>query len=467
MSCFKFDLFFYAALLFFSIFVSSHQSTVFLFEHFRHGARSTSKLSANFTDIFNQTWKGDSELTNVGLRQHFILGMHIKNLYTKFINSLDVSKDVLVLSSKSNRTIMSAIAQLQGIYYNSGSPTIDNITQEQLVHAVPPFINKNEALLAEHEKLGLNVFPGSIDITPPVHIIHTKDKIFQFEKNDGCDGIKQARKLNENKKEVQDFITKYNQKYSTQLFKLLNISKEDHFKKLDNIGKISITLIANVVDGRNLTSLFANSGINEQELLASSYEYYNIYAKHVLSNDRNNELALASSSVLMRQVLSYMQDVIDQRKKNITVDDNKATPKMVLLSGHDSTLVGMQDFLRVAFGMNVSFPEFASYLFIELTNDDQTYNVRITFNNNEKEKIEIPYDEFKTKIEQTAWTFEETGYYCKFLYKQLNIFKPSTIIFAIATGVIIVIMLFLKLKHSFTKRPLTGIDAIKNEPLVQ
>jgi hypothetical protein len=149
------------------------------------------------------------------------------------------------------------------------------------------------------------------------------------------------------------------------------------------------------------------------------------------------------------------------------VDDNKATPKMVLLSGHDSTLVGMQDFLRVAFGMNVSFPEFASYLFIELTNDDQTYNVRITFNNNEKEKIEILYDEFKTKIEQTAWTFEETGYYCKFLYKQLNIFKPSTIIFAIATGVIIVIMLFLKLKHSFTKRPLTGIDAIKNEPLVQ
>ena len=131
MSCFKLDLFFYAALLFFSIFVSSHQSTVFLFEHFRHGARSTSKLSANFTDIFNQTWKGDSELTNVGLRQHFILGMHIKNLYTEFINSLDVSKDVLVLSSKSNRTIMSAIAQLQGIYYNSGSPTIDNITQER------------------------------------------------------------------------------------------------------------------------------------------------------------------------------------------------------------------------------------------------------------------------------------------------------------------------------------------------
>ena len=466
MSCFKVHSFLYVMLLFFSIFVSSHQSTVFLFEHFRHGARSTSKLSADSTDIFNQTWKGDSELTNVGLRQHFILGMHIKRLYTAFIDSLDVSKDILVLSSKSNRTIMSAIAQLQGIYYNGSSPTIDNITEEQLVHAVPPFINKNEALIVENTKLGLNVFPSCIDITPPVHILYTEEKQFQFEKNGGCDAIKQARKLNENKKEVQDFISQYNERYSQQLLKLLHISNKDHFKQLDNIGKVSITLIANVIEGRNLTSLFENSGINQQELLASSYEYYNIYAKHVLSNDNNNELAKASSSVLMRQILSYMQDVIDHRNKNV-MDDNNAIPKMVLLSGHDSTLVGMQDFLRVAFGMNVYFPEFASYLFIELKDDNQTYNVSITFNNNENEKIEIPFNEFKTKIEQTAWTYEETGYYCKFLYKQLNIFKPSTIIFAIAIGVIIVILILLKLKHSFTKRSETGIDAINNEPLVQ
>lgn len=469
MSCFKFHSFLYATALFFVIVVSSNQSTVFLFEHCRHGARSTSKLSADSTDVFNQTWKGDSELTNVGLRQHFVLGMHIKSLYTAFIDSLDLFKDVLVLSSNSNRTIMSAMAQLQGIFYNGSSPTIDNITKEQLVHAVPPFTSKNEALAAESEKLGLNVFPGSVDVAPPVHILRTEEKVFQFEKNGGCDPIKQARKLNENKKEVQDFIFKYNQKYSQPLLKLLRISNKDYFKQLDNIGKVSIALIANVVEGRNLTSLLSNSGINQQELLASSYEYYNIYAKHVLSNDDKNELAKASSSVLMRQVLSYMQDAITHRNKNVT-DDSKAVPKLVLLSGHDSTLVGMQDFLRVAFGMHVCFPEFASYLLIELkdhVDNNHMYNVSVTFNNNDNEKIEMSFDEFRTKIEETAWTYEETGYYCKFLYKQLNVFKPSTIILTMAICIIIVVLVLLKLKHSFSNSSPTGIDSLNNEPLVE
>ena len=54
---------------------------IFVFEIFRHGARTQNSLDLNDKDIFGEQWEGILELTNSGLRQHYLLGHYIRNKY--------------------------------------------------------------------------------------------------------------------------------------------------------------------------------------------------------------------------------------------------------------------------------------------------------------------------------------------------------------------------------------------------
>ena len=101
------------------LFTLTQNEVIFVLEHFRHGARSPSELNENDLDTLGEKWNGLQELTNVGLRQHYLLGNHIRNKYPELINYQKYNpKEIEVLSTITNRTIMSARAQLHGIFNN-------------------------------------------------------------------------------------------------------------------------------------------------------------------------------------------------------------------------------------------------------------------------------------------------------------------------------------------------------------
>ena len=87
-------------------YVKSAKELIFVYEHVRHGARGPS-ASYNSTlvdgvDEYNVKWETDGELSAVGKRQHYILGVRNR---LKYKNFLDLSQYLLDLYNVESRRI--------------------------------------------------------------------------------------------------------------------------------------------------------------------------------------------------------------------------------------------------------------------------------------------------------------------------------------------------------------------------
>ena len=105
--------------LFFELTLSKDRELIFVLTHFRHGARAPIFKSDSHTDYFGYKWESPSQLTPVGFRMHYILGLSNQYKYMEEKNFLSKKFDpheVLIMSTDFNRTINSALAQLQGMY---------------------------------------------------------------------------------------------------------------------------------------------------------------------------------------------------------------------------------------------------------------------------------------------------------------------------------------------------------------
>ena len=382
---------------------------LFVFEQCRHGARSMSTLDEEGKDIIGEKWYGAQELSSVGLRQHYLLGNLIRNKYKNLISfNYYNPKEIIVYSTLSNRTIMSARAQLNGMFKNDFENVLYN---NQFKTSIPNYLKKNKKVMKKKDNLGDYALPYNIPNEIPIHIINKKDKIFQFEKDNGCPPLKKARKKNQDKQEINNFINKFNKTFGEKLLKYYNITNDENFFiKLNNINELTLGIIINIIDGRNL-SRFEEYGINITQLKNYSEEFIELKSKEIQAKDSNNEIALASSSVLLRLVLNYMDNIVYNDINNI---NNLSVPKFFLLSAHDSTVIMMEDLLRFLFKLEMNFPSFASGLFLELEkNSDFNYFINIVFNNKTLETLS--YDDFKRTILEKTWSYEQTGIYCGFV----------------------------------------------------
>ena len=208
----------------------------------------------NEKDILNEKWIGKEELSSVGLRQHYLLGVLIRKKYKNLLNwdNLNNLKDIFVYSTPSNRTIMSARAQLFGMFnYNNNS----KLSEKQIIKATPNYLKNNSIFEELIKNLSDSVLPNKIPSEIPIHIIEREEKLFQFEKDEQCEGIKKQRKKNEMKTQVKNSIKGFNELFITdelkKYFNCKNDSEKD-FTKLKNIQTLALSYIINKVDGRNL-----------------------------------------------------------------------------------------------------------------------------------------------------------------------------------------------------------------------
>jgi hypothetical protein len=101
--------------------LTKQRNLIFVLTHFRHGARAPIAPSDDPYDYFNKSWNNPSQLTGVGNRMHYILGLHNRERYimnedTKLLDESCNLHDILIMSTNFNRTINSALAQLYGLY---------------------------------------------------------------------------------------------------------------------------------------------------------------------------------------------------------------------------------------------------------------------------------------------------------------------------------------------------------------
>ena len=120
---------------------NENNKLLFVWEHFRHGARDpyTKVNKKTWKDFIGVQWQSEGELNAIGLRSHYLLGIATKKRYNNFLSkSFDIN-EMFIISTERNRTIMSAMANLQGLYKNYTTP---NLTERQVTITNNNFFNK-------------------------------------------------------------------------------------------------------------------------------------------------------------------------------------------------------------------------------------------------------------------------------------------------------------------------------------
>ena len=107
----------------------------FVWSLIRHGARSPTKLNNN-KDLLDFEWDINAgELTNLGLRQLFILGLQQNERYSKLLES----NQLYMISTNFNRTIMSLLSYYHGLVRDG-----DELSDIQKERAFPPGVTLND-----------------------------------------------------------------------------------------------------------------------------------------------------------------------------------------------------------------------------------------------------------------------------------------------------------------------------------
>ena len=176
----------------------------------------------------------------------------------------------------------------------------------------------------------------------------------------------------------------------------------------ENVNDISIETIINKFDDRDFS--FFNNQIDIESFYKMSMDFFALKTTLVYANDINGTLGYIS--ILIRKILSYMENIIyNENNKN-------EAPKLVLLASHDTAFANMEVLLDNLFDIQVlPVPYTSSYIFELVKNENSNeYSVNLILNNETLKTIE--YSDFKKKIDNDSWTYEQTGKYCGFLKEE-------------------------------------------------
>ena len=188
------------------------------FEIFRHGARTPySGMTSDFVDCFGQKWFGLKELTGVGLRQHFLVGYRNRIKYTvenQLISDTYDPREVFLISTDSNRTIMSANAQVQGLFMPGTGP---RLFANQSDSAVPPVKTEDISdAKKELDESGFTALPDNMNVIP-VHSFFNADHFIQLQDKKVCPTTVEYYKKNQQRDEVINFLKNMTDKYGEKM----------------------------------------------------------------------------------------------------------------------------------------------------------------------------------------------------------------------------------------------------------
>ena len=158
---------------------------ILVIELTRHGARSPAKGSYSW---LNQTWEsGVAQLTSSGERQQYLNGVKLRKMYideTDFLPTTFNPKYIYVRSTDFNRTIMSALSQIQGLYPLEAG--LSFTSSSEIEAAVPPFPITNSAADIVNSNDVLPSRPTFI----PIHIIQRNNEfLLRGYDNKVCPGV--------------------------------------------------------------------------------------------------------------------------------------------------------------------------------------------------------------------------------------------------------------------------------------
>jgi len=397
---------------------------IFVYQHVRHGARGPSasynSLFIDGVDEFRVSWEGegDGELTLVGKREHYDIGVRNRHKYGKGKNGLGLidfstynPEEVLFHVTDYNRTHQSLNSELIGMYQPG---LLKTLTEEQVNGSYPPNEkvwkeNKDKELyndiLSEIKALGNKTIVDNI----PVFNIHPfgANRTFNLETN--CKNLDKLR--SESLDLVGDTIYEYFLKYKEELRTFFNFDNYSYFTDVRMMNSITDHYISDYKNYKDL-SVFANlTGIDLDEFMEKSGKFYHDWMYNYYCT---NVTCSMESSRLMEDLLGYMK-----RRIQYYPQTTYKAPKMVIDCGHDTTVAPMQMFMyetwesKPEYGVRTQYCGFACNLYFELYKTKSGQTRYYVYYYIDEELINIfDYDEFDETIRAHIYTQDNITEFC-------------------------------------------------------
>jgi len=418
----------------------SDEKLLFVLEHFRHGARGAYK-SFNYIewkDYLNEDWKGAGELTQLGMRQHYLLGKSVRNKYKNFISKEFNPNEIYIISTDVNRTLVSAYSHLLGIY------NITNVNKNAYIN------NKNYSDIINNkinnEEKNYKIFP--------IHIYDEKDLKFQLYRTHTCPGFEQfIKKIRESegmKKIYKDVFNETNTKFGKYLTKYIDqkiIDNYDYTEYFNALKPVCDSFIADNFDGRIIEDL-SKTGINMDEFNEHCLNinlitvYYNYYGNPV---EKSVEFGISPT---FRDIFAFMDKRINLDKENNPDKIISSSPKFVIISSHDVSLAAFDLFFKNRFNIDYKRADYANNQIFELWKRDGKYYFKYLINLETVGEFEF-YD-FKSKVLDLLFSDEDIKRICYDInnniyleHKQENNYDKIKIINQILILIIFILLIVL------------------------
>ena len=399
---------------------------IFVYQHIRHGGRGPSSsynsLFKNGIDEFRVSWEGegDGELTLVGRRQHYNIGVRNRHKYGKGKNGLGLidfstynPEEVLFHVTDYNRTHQSLNSELIGMYQPGALKTL---TQIQVDESYPPNTKvwlakkmKNESLysdiIEEIKSLGNKTIVNNI----PVFNVHPfgPNRTFNLETN--CKNLDKMRE--ENVKGKEDLLYGYFLQHKEELKEFFKFEDYSYFTNIRMMNSIADHYISDYYNDKDLSAFHNITGIDLDEFMEKSGKFYHDWMYNYYCT---NTTCSMESSRLMEDLLGYMK----RRIQNYPQTTYKA-PKLVIDCGHDTTVAPMQMFMyetwedKPEYGVRTQYCGFACNIYFELYKTRNGPTKYYVYYYIDDELIHIfDYDEFDETVRAHIYTQDNITEFC-------------------------------------------------------
>ena len=401
---------------------------VFVMTHFRHGARAPQNFynQESYLDYVKEHWDNPGELTGAGQRMHYLLGIRnrIRYIYNQtFLSKKFNPHEILIYSSPFNRTIVSVSSQLQGLYPQFVQEG-EKLTKEEEELSYPQVDVNCSLINNEISNLNLNSLPNSM-ILAPIRMINNNERKITLYDIEGCTDERDAikKKHSETIQSLINITTFFNEKYGEKINAFYRTKNETYdLWFLDNFCD---GFISGITHKREMKELH-QTGIDFDELTVFCFDFQTVNFRDWISGDDKHVLAHLEVSKLMKEFIHYMKERINADIKKENIDEkyeDYSRPKMMMVSGHDSTISCNEIFLMEALGYNKDFyiyPKFATQIAFEITtkddgNEGKNYNdYFINYYFNDELKFKITVQEFIDKITPHIWSDKQINDFCGF-----------------------------------------------------
>ena len=404
----------------------------FIFFHFRHGARAPLYLRDNNTDMLGGKWPIKGEITSLGRRQQYEIGLKNRKRYSFFINEEYDPKEIKMFSTNFNRSMVSAECQLLGLYSN---------------------ISYNDIHFYDFNGTNVNTDPEITSIMPPIQLFDKNDDDFikeykykyekTFKNHFDCPFLREQYRKNFNKSnEIIDTLVKdFNSEYYDILIKEYKHISKRKLKTVKGFDRFCDVYISVYYDKDNFHVLdkIAKHGKNLTKLAEICTDYLFKNFMYIRNSGLTENNAVMSQSPILKKVLDWMEVRADQNNNFASL---YTEPKFVLYSGHDSTLFEYQKIFKKYFNIEFEFTDFSATQLIELRQYRDIYYIEVYYN--DRLKMNITYDEFKNRISKII--MKERDIYKKCYRKKGEFYLLFAKYMMIVTIIILFVVIYILIR---------------------